>query len=108
MPEVVTIATPALGDRSYLIHDETRAVVVDPQNPHAKRRPRRGPERTDDGKPADDGEQAAGAARGGMAHAPAGGPAVAGGGREHAVRVARRAAHPSRPQLRALRAPGWR
>jgi hydroxyacylglutathione hydrolase len=31
MPEVVTIATPALGDRSYLIHDETRAVVVDPQ-----------------------------------------------------------------------------
>jgi hydroxyacylglutathione hydrolase len=31
MPEVVTIQTPALGDRSYLIHDETQAVVVDPQ-----------------------------------------------------------------------------
>jgi hydroxyacylglutathione hydrolase len=31
MPEVVTIQTPALGDRSYLIHDETEAVVVDPQ-----------------------------------------------------------------------------
>jgi hydroxyacylglutathione hydrolase len=31
MPEVVTIQTPALGDRSYLIHDGTEAVVVDPQ-----------------------------------------------------------------------------
>jgi hydroxyacylglutathione hydrolase len=31
MPEVVTIETPALGDRSYLIHDGTEAVVVDPQ-----------------------------------------------------------------------------
>jgi hydroxyacylglutathione hydrolase len=31
MPEVVTIQTPALGDRSYLIHDEMQAVVVDPQ-----------------------------------------------------------------------------
>jgi hydroxyacylglutathione hydrolase len=31
MPEIVTIQTPALGDRSYLIHDETEAVVVDPQ-----------------------------------------------------------------------------
>ena len=31
MPEVVTIQTPALGDRSYLIHDEAIAVVVDPQ-----------------------------------------------------------------------------
>jgi hydroxyacylglutathione hydrolase len=31
MPEIVTIQTPALGDRSYLIHDETQAVVVDPQ-----------------------------------------------------------------------------
>jgi hydroxyacylglutathione hydrolase len=31
MPEVVTIETPALGDRSYLIHDEAEAVVVDPQ-----------------------------------------------------------------------------
>jgi hydroxyacylglutathione hydrolase len=29
--EVVTIPTPALGDRSYLIHDGTEAVVVDPQ-----------------------------------------------------------------------------
>jgi glyoxylase-like metal-dependent hydrolase (beta-lactamase superfamily II)/rhodanese-related sulfurtransferase len=31
MPEVVTIQTPSLGDRSYLIHDDTQAVVVDPQ-----------------------------------------------------------------------------
>jgi glyoxylase-like metal-dependent hydrolase (beta-lactamase superfamily II)/rhodanese-related sulfurtransferase len=31
MPEVVTIETPALGDRSYLIHDGAKAVVVDPQ-----------------------------------------------------------------------------
>src|ERR1700722_9627106 len=31
MPEIVTIQTPALGDRSYLIHDQTHAVVVDPQ-----------------------------------------------------------------------------
>src|SRR6202035_4176728 len=31
MPEIVTIHTPALGDRSYLIHDQTHAVVVDPQ-----------------------------------------------------------------------------
>jgi hydroxyacylglutathione hydrolase len=31
MPEVVTIETPALGDRSYLIHDGAEAVVVDPQ-----------------------------------------------------------------------------
>jgi hydroxyacylglutathione hydrolase len=31
MPEVVTIQTPALGDRSYLVHDDTEAVVVDPQ-----------------------------------------------------------------------------
>jgi hydroxyacylglutathione hydrolase len=31
MPEVVTIKTPALGDRSYLIHDGAEAVVVDPQ-----------------------------------------------------------------------------
>jgi hydroxyacylglutathione hydrolase len=31
MPEIVTIQTPALGDRSYLIHDEAQAVVVDPQ-----------------------------------------------------------------------------
>ena len=31
MLEVVTIQTPALGDRSYLIHDGTEAVVVDPQ-----------------------------------------------------------------------------
>jgi hydroxyacylglutathione hydrolase len=30
-PEVVTISTPALGDRSYLIHDGTEAVVIDPQ-----------------------------------------------------------------------------
>jgi hydroxyacylglutathione hydrolase len=31
MPEVMTIQTPALGDRSYLIHDGAEAVVVDPQ-----------------------------------------------------------------------------
>src|SRR6516162_8989126 len=31
MPEVVIIETPALGDRSYLIHDGAEAVVVDPQ-----------------------------------------------------------------------------
>ncbi len=31
MPEVMTIETPALGDRSYLIHDGTQAMVVDPQ-----------------------------------------------------------------------------
>jgi len=31
MPEIVTIPTPALGDRSYLVHDGTEAVVVDPQ-----------------------------------------------------------------------------
>jgi hydroxyacylglutathione hydrolase len=31
MPEVVTIETPSLGDRSYLIHDGADAVVVDPQ-----------------------------------------------------------------------------
>jgi hydroxyacylglutathione hydrolase len=31
MFEVVTIQTPALGDRSYLIHDGAEAVVVDPQ-----------------------------------------------------------------------------
>ena len=31
MPEIVTIETPALGDRSYLVHDGAAAVVVDPQ-----------------------------------------------------------------------------
>jgi len=31
MLAVVTIETPALGDRSYLIHDEGAAVVIDPQ-----------------------------------------------------------------------------
>ena len=31
MHEVVTIETPGLGDRSYLIHDGGTAVVVDPQ-----------------------------------------------------------------------------
>ncbi len=31
MPEVVTIETAALGDRSYLVHDGAKAVVVDPQ-----------------------------------------------------------------------------
>jgi hydroxyacylglutathione hydrolase len=31
MPEVVTIETPGLGDRSYVAHDGEVAVVVDPQ-----------------------------------------------------------------------------
>ncbi|MGD0608339.1 MAG: molybdopterin-dependent oxidoreductase [Streptosporangiaceae bacterium] len=31
MHEVVTIETPGLGDRSYLIHDGRLAVVIDPQ-----------------------------------------------------------------------------
>jgi len=31
MLEVLTIQTPALGDRSYLVHDGAEAVVVDPQ-----------------------------------------------------------------------------
>jgi hydroxyacylglutathione hydrolase len=31
MPEIVTIETPELGDRSYLVHDGATAVVVDPQ-----------------------------------------------------------------------------
>jgi hydroxyacylglutathione hydrolase len=31
MAEVLQIATPALGDRSYLIHDGTVALVLDPQ-----------------------------------------------------------------------------
>ena len=31
MHEVVTIETPGLGDRSYLVHDGETAVVVDPQ-----------------------------------------------------------------------------
>ena len=29
--EIVTIETPSLGDRSYLAHDGSKAVVVDPQ-----------------------------------------------------------------------------
>lgn len=31
MTEVITISTPALGDRSYLVHDGAKAFVVDPQ-----------------------------------------------------------------------------
>lgn len=31
MPEVITIETPGLGDRSYLVHDGAKAFVVDPQ-----------------------------------------------------------------------------
>jgi hydroxyacylglutathione hydrolase len=31
MPEVITIETPSLGDRSYLVHDGADAIVVDPQ-----------------------------------------------------------------------------
>jgi hydroxyacylglutathione hydrolase len=29
--EIVTIATPSLGDRSYIAHDGSKAVVIDPQ-----------------------------------------------------------------------------
>lgn len=31
MPEIITIDTPSLGDRSYLVHDGAAAFVVDPQ-----------------------------------------------------------------------------
>src|SRR5689334_2694461 len=31
MHKVVTIETPGLGDRSYLVHDGATAVVIDPQ-----------------------------------------------------------------------------
>jgi hydroxyacylglutathione hydrolase len=31
MPEIVTVETPGLGDRSYLVHDGSAAVVIDPQ-----------------------------------------------------------------------------
>lgn len=31
MPEVVTLETPSLGDRSYLVHDGRHGIVVDPQ-----------------------------------------------------------------------------
>src|SRR5487761_923189 len=31
MPKIVTIETPGLGDRSYMAHDGTVAVVIDPQ-----------------------------------------------------------------------------
>src|SRR5262245_47795113 len=31
MAEVLQIETPALGDRSYLVHDGTVALVIDPQ-----------------------------------------------------------------------------
>ena len=31
MAEVVPIETPTLGDRSYLVHDGTTALVIDPQ-----------------------------------------------------------------------------
>jgi hydroxyacylglutathione hydrolase len=31
MADVLTIETPALGDRSYLVHDGTAALVIDPQ-----------------------------------------------------------------------------
>ena len=31
MPHIVTIETPSLGDRSYLVHDGSVAFVVDPQ-----------------------------------------------------------------------------
>ncbi|MGF1663091.1 MAG: rhodanese-like domain-containing protein [Kineosporiaceae bacterium] len=34
MPDVVTIDTPSLGDRSYVVTDGTVAVVVDPQRDH--------------------------------------------------------------------------
>jgi hydroxyacylglutathione hydrolase len=28
---VITIETPSLGDRSYIVHDGTDALVIDPQ-----------------------------------------------------------------------------
>src|SRR6476661_2691269 len=31
MPRIITIETPSLGDRSYLVHDGSTAFVVDPQ-----------------------------------------------------------------------------
>jgi hydroxyacylglutathione hydrolase len=31
MPEIVTVETPGLGDRSYLVHDGSAAMVIDPQ-----------------------------------------------------------------------------
>ena len=31
MPKIIPIETPSLGDRSYLVHDGTSALVVDPQ-----------------------------------------------------------------------------
>jgi hydroxyacylglutathione hydrolase len=31
MPEIVTVETPGLGDRSYVVHDGRSAVVIDPQ-----------------------------------------------------------------------------
>jgi hydroxyacylglutathione hydrolase len=31
MTEIVTVETPGLGDRSYVVHDGHTAVVVDPQ-----------------------------------------------------------------------------
>jgi glyoxylase-like metal-dependent hydrolase (beta-lactamase superfamily II) len=31
VPEIIAIATPALGDRSYLVHDGAAAAVIDPQ-----------------------------------------------------------------------------
>ena len=31
MTEIIAIDTPSLGDRSYLAHDGTVAVVIDPQ-----------------------------------------------------------------------------
>lgn len=31
MLEIILIETPSLGDRSYLVHDDKVALVVDPQ-----------------------------------------------------------------------------
>ena len=31
MPRIITIETPSLGDRSYLVHDGSTAFVVDPK-----------------------------------------------------------------------------
>jgi hydroxyacylglutathione hydrolase len=31
MPEIITVETPGLGDRSYVVHDRHAAVVIDPQ-----------------------------------------------------------------------------
>jgi hypothetical protein len=40
--QVITIETPSLGDRSYIAHDGTKALVIDPQRDIDRVLPRRG------------------------------------------------------------------